>query len=64
MANDLTEKDRELIRGMRMTTSPICDADWVDYQELYDELFSRSEQSIGARLRIVEDKKEEDGGDK
>lgn len=62
MTNDLTEKDRELIRGMRMTTSPIGDACWVDYNELYDELFSRSEQSIGARLRLVEEKKE-DGGD-
>ena len=62
MTNDLTEKDREMIRGTKMTTSPISDADWVDYQELYDELFSRSEQSIGARLRLVEEKKE-DGGD-
>lgn len=40
----------------------IHDVDLVDYEELYDELFSRMEQGIGAQIRPVNDNKD-DGGD-
>lgn len=43
-------------------TEQICDTDLVDYKELYDELFSRAEQSIGAQLHPVDENKD-DGGD-
>lgn len=43
-------------------SEPICDTDLVDYKELYDELFSRAEQSIGAQLHPVDENKD-DGGD-
>ena len=62
MTKELAEKELESFRGLRMTVSPICDADWIDYEELYDELFSRAEQSIGAQLHPVDENKD-DGGD-
>ena len=36
------------------------DGSLVDYEELYDELFSRSEQSVGAQIHPVS---EVSGGD-
>ena len=62
MAKDFTEKEPESFRGMRMKISPVCDMDLVDYEELYNELFSRMEQSIGAQIRPI-DENEDDGGD-
>lgn len=44
------EKDSDLIRGQRLKVTPVCDDVWLDYEELYDELFFRAEQSIGAQL--------------
>lgn len=67
MSANLTEKD--LIRGNRLKISTVCDADLVDYEELYDELFSRMEQSVGAQIRPVGDDttlmfvRNDDGGD-
>lgn len=57
------EKDSEQIRGLRMTISPACDADLVNYEELYDELFSRMEHSVGAQIRPVVSNITDDGGD-
>ena len=47
------EKDPDRIQGQRLTVSTVCDEDWIDYEELYDELFSRAEQSIGAQLHPI-----------
>lgn len=58
----LAEKESDQIRGRRLKISPVCDADLVDYEELYDELFSRMEHSVGAQIRPV-NKDEYDGGD-
>ena len=59
----LSEKESDQIRGRRLKASPVCDAaDLVDYEELYDELFSRMEHSIGAQIRPV-NKGEDNGGD-
>jgi hypothetical protein len=58
----LSEKESDQIRGHRFKISPVCDADLVDYEELYDELFSRMEQGIGAQLHPVGDGSG-DGGD-
>lgn len=58
----LAEKESDQIRGRRLKISPVCDADLVDYEELYDELFSRMEQSIGAQIRPV-DRNKNNGGD-
>jgi len=58
----LSEKESDQIRGHRFKISPVCDADLVDYEELYDELFSRMEHSIGAQIRPV-NKDKDDGGD-
>ena len=41
----------------------IHDVDLIDYEELYDELFSRMEQGIGAQIRPIP-KTKDDGGDK
>lgn len=38
------------------------DVDLIDYEELYDELFSRMEQGIGAQIRPMPETKD-DGGD-
>lgn len=56
--------DSEQFRGQRMKISPACDADLVDYEELYDELFSRMEHSVGAQIRPVISNITDDGGDK
>ena len=40
----------------------IHDVDLVDYEELYDEIFSRMEQGIGAQIRPMPGTKD-DGGD-
>lgn len=40
----------------------IHDVDLIDYEELYDELFSRMEQGIGAQIRPKPEAKD-DGGD-
>lgn len=37
------------------------DESWVDYEELYEELFSRAEQSVGAQLRPIKEQKNTDG---
>lgn len=55
-------KEREQLPGERARVSPVCDDFWIDYEELYDELFSRAEQSIGAQLHPVDENKD-DGGD-
>ena len=44
------------------TDKSSLDESWVDYEELYDELFSRAEQSIGAQLYPI-GKNKDDGGD-
>ena len=62
MSSKLSEKESDQIRGHRLKISPICDADLVDYEELYDELFSRMEHSVGAQIRPV-NKDKDDGGD-
>lgn len=56
------EKESDMIRGRRLKISPVCDMDLVDYEELYNELFSRMEQGVGAQIRPV-NKDEDDGGD-
>lgn len=56
--------EQEKLRGMRAAAHPIDD--WFvdrDYEELYEELFSRAEQSIGAQLRPVKNDKD-DGDDR
>ena len=55
--------DQEQIRGQRLKISPPCDASLVDYEELYDELFSRQEQGVGAQLHPL-GKNNDNGGDK
>lgn len=60
MSSKLVEEQTDQFRGMRVRVSPVCDADLVDYEELYDELFSRMEQSVGAQIRPVNEDK--DGG--
>lgn len=44
------------------TSEQIHDVDLIDYEELYDELFSRMEQGIGAQIRPIHETKD-DGGD-
>ena len=48
---------------MAIESEQIRDVDLVDYEELYDELFSRMEQGIGAQIRPMP-KTKDDGGDK
>lgn len=55
-------EDHEQYRGQRLKVSPVCDADLVDYEELYDELFSRMEQSVGAQIHPAS-KSASNGGD-
>lgn len=62
MSIKLSEKEFDQIRGSRMKISPVDDADLIDYEELYDELFSRMEQGVGAQLHPVGDGSC-DGGD-
>jgi hypothetical protein len=45
------------------TSEQIHEVDLIDYEELYDELFSRMEQGIGAQIRPIP-KAEDNGGDK
>ena len=47
---------------MSIESEQIRDVDLVDYEELYDELFSRMEQGIGAQIRPIPENKD-DGGD-
>ena len=49
--------DQEQIRGQRLRVSPIEDASLIDYEELYDELFSRQEQGVGAQLHPLDENK-------
>ena len=53
--------EMDQLRGHRMETSSL-DENWIDYEELYDELFSRQEQGIGAQIHPVV-KSKDDGGD-
>ena len=53
--------DMDQLRSRRKDTSSL-DESWVDYEELYDELFSRAEQSMGAQLYPT-GKHKDDGGD-
>ena len=53
--------DMDQLRSQRKDTSSL-DESWVDYEELYDELFSRAEQSMGAQLYPT-GKHKDDGGD-
>ena len=46
----------------RFVLQPSTDDSLIDYEELYDELFSRMEQSVGAQIRPVGENKN-DGGD-
>lgn len=63
MGNQFSGNESNLIRGLRLKISPVCDdMDLIDYEELYDELFSRMEHSVGAQIRPV-NKDEDDGGD-
>lgn len=63
MSNQFSGNESNLIRGLRLKISPVCDdMDLIDYEELYDELFSRMEHSVGAQIRPV-NKDEDDGGD-
>lgn len=62
MGDQFSGNESDLIRGRRLKISPICDMDLVDYEELYDELFSRMEQSVGAQIHPAGDGSG-DGGD-
>lgn len=62
MGDQFSGNESDQIRGHRLKISPVCDMDLVDYEELYDELFSRMEQGVGAQLRAVGENKG-DGGD-
>lgn len=62
MGDQFSGNESDQIRGRRLKISPICDMDLVDYEELYDELFSRMEQSVGAQIHPAGDGSG-DGGD-
>jgi len=62
MGDQFSGNESDLIRGRRLKISPIYDMDLVDYEELYDELFSRMEQSVGAQIHPAGDGSG-DGGD-
>lgn len=62
MGDQFSEKEFDQIQGARMKVSPVDDAALIDYEELYDELFSRMEQSVGAQIHPAGDGSC-DGGD-
>ena len=53
--------EMDQFRSQRTDKSSL-DESWIDYEELYDELFSRAEQSMGAQLYPI-GKNKDDGGD-